>query len=137
MGWLAKLFGRDDTAVVTADGVTTAILKNPATGATQLHVSAGGDDFEKLSRAILGAVMTGYNKHRDRRDFEGEVKITILRDTPPAVVAQLPSLKEKLRGMSLASIVQGPKPLRFEVQEEGGSIEIVDGTQLLGGKDKS
>ncbi len=81
--------------------------------------------------------MTGYNKHRDRREFEGGVKITILHDTPPAVVAQRPSLKEKLRGMSLASIVQGPKPLRFEVQEEGGPIEIVDGTQLLGGKDKS
>src|SRR6266545_4372370 len=34
MRWIAKLFGRDDTAVVTADGVTTAVVNNPATGAT-------------------------------------------------------------------------------------------------------
>ena len=45
MSRLSKLLGRDDPAVTVANGVKTAIVKNPAPGTVQIHASAGGNDF--------------------------------------------------------------------------------------------
>jgi hypothetical protein len=118
-----------------APTVTTTVVKDPETGRTGMHILAGGADFEKLSDAVVSAVMAAYDKHAARPEFGGAMRITILRQTPEAVRAKLPSLKEKLRGVSLGSMMQGPKVLRFLVEEEGGPSEAVEGSDLLRARD--
>jgi hypothetical protein len=133
VGFLDKLFGRGG-ADPEIPGVTTTVTKHPQTGATEVSITATGDDFEKLSNAVTDAVMSAYNKHSRRREFAGDMKIVILRSTPAAVRAELPRLREKLLGVSLGSVLQGEKSLRFQVSEEGGPVEIVDGRSVLGRK---
>jgi hypothetical protein len=45
--------------------------------------------------------------------------------------AGLPGLKEELRGVSLGSMAQGGKALRFLVEEDGTVGELVSGADLL------
>ena len=111
--------------------VVTVVQRNPSTGATEIRITATGATFAAMSEGVLEAVMAAYNKYSARKDFDGQMTIVVLGATPASVRAGLPSLKEKLRGVSLGSMTQGPKPLRFLVQEEGAAGELVSGADLL------
>jgi len=111
--------------------VVTAVQRNPSTGATEIRITATGASFAAMSDGVLEAVMAAYNKYSARKDFDGQMTIVVLDETPAAVRSGLPSLKEKLRGVSLGSMTQGPKPLRFLVKEEGTEGELVSGADLL------
>lgn len=126
MGFLARLFGSG-----TPKNVATVVEHNASTGAVEIRITATGAAFEAMSNDVLEAVMNAYTKHSSRKGFSGQIGIVVLAATPESVRAELPRLKEKLRGVSLGAISQGMPSVRFAVQVEGEAAEVVSGADLL------
>ena len=129
MGFLARLFGGG-----TEKTVTTVVEQNASTGAVEIRITATGATFDAMSSEVLEAVMNAYTKHSSRKGFSGQIAIVVSAATPGAVRAELPRLKEKLRGVSLGAISQGMPSVRFAVQVEGEAVEVVSGADLLKAK---
>jgi hypothetical protein len=129
MGFLARLLGGG-----TPKNVTTVVEQNASTGAVEIRITATGTTFDAMSNEVLEAVMNAYTKHSARKGFSGQIAIVVSAATPASVRAELPRLKEKLRGVSLGAISQGMPSVRFGVQVEGGAAEVVSGADLLKAK---
>ena len=129
MGFLARLFSSG-----APKNVATSVERNTSTGALDIRITATGSTFDSMSGEVLDAVMNAYTTYSSRRQFTGEMTIVVLGTTPASVRAELPRLKEKLRGVSLGAISQGMPAVRFAVQEEGGPVEVVSGADLLKAK---
>jgi hypothetical protein len=129
MGFLARLFGGGSTK-----NVATVVEQNASTGAVEIRITATGATFDVMSNDVLEAVMNAYTKHSPRKGFSGQIAIVVSAASPESVRAELPRLKEKLRGVSLGAISQGMPSVRFAVQVEGDSAEVVSGADLLKAK---
>ncbi len=111
--------------------VVTSTQRNPTTGLTEICITATGATFAVLSEEVFKAVGEAYNKYSSREDFSRQINIVVAATTPASVLAELPTLKEKLRGFSLGSISMGPTPVTFLFREEGSASEVLSGMEFM------
>jgi hypothetical protein len=90
--------GDDDEAAEDEPYVSGMVVADKA-GNEELVIMAGGDDSEKLARALVNALASSMSRHMASPKFSGRIKVVILGMTPPDVKAQMPSVEQHLKGI--------------------------------------
>jgi hypothetical protein len=77
----------------------SAIVTRNDRGTEDVHLLAGGEDGERLAKAIETGFKSLLTEHMARTEFSGHVQIVVLGMTPPAARKRIPQVLEHLRGI--------------------------------------
>ena len=104
---------------VETPGARTTYVDNPDQALHEIRIRVVAHEIPKVADIVMPALVAGLERFGSRSAFAGDVRVIIPVNSPEAVRAQLPGLREVLGGAALASAAMHGRTLNIRVEEEG------------------